>query len=157
MDNFPGRYHVPSAKYQSKIIKLVRVLSKLVVCKLHVCTANRTLIHTVTIYAKPRVSALGQPLQKRSPASDWADPQIPRRSIGKRHHSGDDVCGGSCVWVDGTFHTIPTVGNVRSGSFLFPPKSFLLRPKLFQTQTVVELLMSIHMHNLQMMAILHIP
>ncbi len=28
----------------------------------------------------------------------------------------------SCVWVDSTFCTIPTVGILRGGSFLFPPK-----------------------------------
>ncbi len=88
----------------------------------------------LTIYVKPSVCTLGQPLQKRLPASDRADPQISRRSWGKRHYHGDDVCGGSCVCVDGTFRTIPTVGNLRSGSFSFPPESFLLPPELFRTQ-----------------------
>jgi hypothetical protein len=55
------------------------------------------------IYVKPIITALGQPIRKRLPASDRADPQIPHRSRGKRHHHGDDVCVGSCVCVDGTF------------------------------------------------------
>jgi hypothetical protein len=96
----------------------------------------------LAIYVKPSVSALGQPLPKRLPASDQADPQISRRIRGKRHHHGDDVCGGSCVSVDGTFRTIPTLGNLWSGSFLFPPESFLLPPELFRTQIVVKLLRS---------------
>ncbi len=45
------------------------------------------------IYIKPSVYALGQPLGKRSPASDWAYPKIPSRKRGKRHHHGGDVCG----------------------------------------------------------------
>jgi hypothetical protein len=73
------------------------------------------------IYVKPSVSALVQPLWKRLPASDRVDPQISHRSRGKRHHHGDDVCGGSCVYVDGTFHTIPTVEILRSGIFSFRP------------------------------------
>ena len=32
-------------------------------------------------------------------------------------HHGDDVCGGSCVVVRQIIHTIPTVGNLRVGSF----------------------------------------
>jgi hypothetical protein len=45
------------------------------------------------IYIKPSVYALGQPLWKMSPVSDWAYPKIPRRWRGKRHHHGGDVCG----------------------------------------------------------------
>ena len=71
----------------------------------------------LTIYIKPSVSALGQPFWKRLPASDRADPQIPRGSRGKWHHHGDDVCGGSCGRVKGTFRTIPTIENLWSGSF----------------------------------------
>jgi hypothetical protein len=89
------------------------------------------------------VTALGQPLRKRLPASDWADPQILRRSRGKRQHHGDDVCGGSFVCVDGTFRAIPTVGILRSGSFSFPPESFLLPPELFRTQIGVKLFNSL--------------
>ena len=37
-------------------------------------------------------------------------------------HHGDDVCGGSYVGHQQNFGTIPTVGKLRSGSFLFPPK-----------------------------------
>jgi len=92
----------------------------------------------LTIYYKSSVSALGQPLRKRLPASDWADPQILRRSRGKRHHHGDDVCGGSCVCVDGTFRTIPTVGNLWSRSILLPPE-------LFRTQIGVKLLIVSHL------------
>ena len=96
----------------------------------------------LTIYVKSSIATLGQPLRKRLPASDCADPQILHRSRGKRHHHGDDVCGRSCVCVDGTFRTIPSVGNLWSGSFLFPPKSFLLPPELFRTQIGVKLLKS---------------
>ena len=46
-------------------------------------------------------------------------------------HHGDDVCGGSCVAAGLNSHTIPTVGNLRSKSFLFLPKSVLLA-----TQTI---------------------
>jgi len=95
---------------------------------------------SLTIYVKSSVTALGQPLWKRLPVSDWADPQILRRSRGKQHHHGDDVCGGSCVCVDSTFRIIPTVGNIRRGSFLFPPRGFLLPPELFRTQIGVKLL-----------------
>ena len=97
-----------------------------------------------TIYAKSSITALGQPFRKRLPVSDWADPQILCRSRGKRHHHVDDVCGGSCVCVDCTFRTIPTVGNLRSGSFSFPPESFLLPPELFRTQMGVKLLTPIY-------------
>ncbi len=47
----------------------------------------------LTIYIKPSVYTLGQPLRKRSPMSDRAYPKIPRRRRGKRHHPGGDVCG----------------------------------------------------------------
>jgi len=33
----------------------------------------------------------------------------------------------SCVRVDGTFRTIPTVGILRGGSFLFPPKPIAVK------------------------------
>ncbi len=56
------------------------------------------------------------------------------------HHHGDDVCGASCVCGDGTFCTISSGGNLQSGSFLFPPESFLLPPELSRTQIGVELL-----------------
>ena len=76
----------------------------------------------LTVYIKHSVSALGRPLWKRLLALDWADPQIPCSSRSKWHHHGDDVCGVSCVRVDGTFHTIPTIENLRSGSFLILPE-----------------------------------
>ncbi len=47
---------------------------------------------------KPRISALGQPLLKRLPASDRADPSIPCHRRGKRLHHGGDVCGLLCWW-----------------------------------------------------------
>ena len=37
--------------------------------------------------------------------------------------------GGVVLIVDETFRTIPNVGDLRSGSFLFPPESFLLPPE----------------------------
>jgi hypothetical protein len=106
------------------------------------------------IYVKPSISALRQPLRKRLPTLDQADPQISRRSRGKRHYHGDDVCGGSCVCVDGTLCPIPTVGNLRSGSFLLPPESFLLPPELFRTQIVVKLLI-IRCSSFNYVALLH--
>ncbi len=41
---------------------------------------------------------------------------------GQMEHHGDDVCGGSCVDSQRISGTIPTVGNLRGGSFLFPSK-----------------------------------
>ena len=41
---------------------------------------------------------------------------------GKRHHHGGDVCGLVVLGVDGSLRTIPTVENLRGGSFLFPPE-----------------------------------
>jgi hypothetical protein len=35
---------------------------------------------------------------------------------------GNDVCGGSCVDAQRNYCTIPTVGNLRGGSFLFLPE-----------------------------------
>jgi hypothetical protein len=74
------------------------------------------------IYIKPSVCALGQPLRKRLPASYRVYPKIPRRRRGKRHHHGGDVCGLVVLGVDGSFRTIPTVENLRGGSFWFPPE-----------------------------------
>jgi hypothetical protein len=37
--------------------------------------------------------------------------------------------GGVVLIVDGTFRTIPTVGELRSGSFSFSPESFLSPPE----------------------------
>jgi hypothetical protein len=53
---------------------------------------------------------------------DWADPWIPCRRRGKRFHHGGDVCGIVVSVVDGTFHTIPTIGKLRSKIFLFLPE-----------------------------------
>ena len=44
------------------------------------CCDNQVIL---LFYTKPRVIALNQPLLKRLPASDWADPQIPRCGRGK--------------------------------------------------------------------------
>ena len=33
----------------------------------------------LTIYIKPSIIALGQPLQTRLPTLDWVDPQCPKR------------------------------------------------------------------------------
>jgi hypothetical protein len=37
--------------------------------------------------------------------------------------------GVAVLIVDGTVRTIPTIGTLWSGSFSFPPESFLLPPK----------------------------
>jgi len=76
----------------------------------------------LTIYIKPSVCALGQPLGKRLPALDRAYPKIPRCRRGKRCHHGGDVCGLVVLGVDGSFRTIPTVENLWGGSFWFPPE-----------------------------------
>jgi hypothetical protein len=57
------------------------------------------------INTKPSLSAPGQPLWKRLPALDRADPLIPchRRSKGLRH--GGDVCGLLC-WRWTVFSTL---------------------------------------------------
>ena len=74
------------------------------------------------IFIKPNVCAFGQPLWKRSPASDRAYPKIPRRRRGEQHHHGGDVCELVVLGVDGTFRTIPTVGILRGETFSFPPE-----------------------------------
>jgi hypothetical protein len=58
------------------------------------------------------------------PSSDRAYPKLPRRRRSKRYHHGGDVCGLVVLGVDGTLHTIPTVGILRGGSFVFPPESY---------------------------------
>jgi len=52
--------------------------------------------------------------------------------MGQTEHHGDDVCGGSFVDAWWNSCTISTVGNLQSGSFLFPSKCFW-------TQIVVKL------------------
>jgi len=47
----------------------------------------------LTIKMKPSVITLGQPLWKRFPAADCADPLIPRPRRGEPLHHGGDVCG----------------------------------------------------------------
>ena len=56
--------------------------------------------------------------------SDRAYPKIPRRRRGKRHHHGGDVCGLIVLGVDGSFRTIPTVENLRGGSFCSRPNPY---------------------------------
>jgi hypothetical protein len=84
------------------------------------------------ICIKPSELALSQPLRKRSPASDQAYPTIPRRRRSKRHHHGGDVCGLVVLGVDGTFHTIPTVGILRGESFFVPARTQIV-VKLFNS------------------------
>jgi len=81
----------------------------------------------LTIYIKPSICALGQPLRKRLPASDRAYPKIPRRRRGKRHHYGGDVCGLVVLGVDVTFRTIPYEVGV------FVPAQTLIVVKLLTT------------------------
>jgi len=40
------------------------------------------------------------------------------------HHHGDDVCGGSCVGARRNSSTIPTIENLRGGSFSFLPEPY---------------------------------
>ncbi len=65
---------------------------------------------------------------------------------GQTGHHGDDDCGGSCVGPWWNFRTIPSVGNLRSGSFSFPLERFLLPPELFRTRIAVKLLMTKILH-----------
>ena len=78
----------------------------------------------IYIKPKPSVSALEQLLWKKLPVPDREDPQIPHCSRGKRHHHGDDVCGASCVRVDGTFPTIPIVKTYGVGVFCSSPNPY---------------------------------
>ena len=57
----------------------------------------------LSIYIKPRISALARPLLNRLPASNREYPQISRRRRGKQHHHGDDVCGIDVVGLKGFF------------------------------------------------------
>jgi hypothetical protein len=42
-------------------------------------------------------------------------------------HHGDDVWGGSCVGARRNSSTIPTIENLRGGSFLFLPEPLLVK------------------------------
>ena len=68
------------------------------------------------IYINPIQSVLAQPLLKWLPAFDRAYPKIPRRRRGKR------CLWVSCVRVESTFRTIPTVAILRGESFSFLPE-----------------------------------
>jgi hypothetical protein len=52
---------------------------------------------------------------------------IPRRRRGKQHHHGGDVCGLVVLGVDGTFHTIPTVGILWGESFFFARATLVVK------------------------------
>jgi hypothetical protein len=76
----------------------------------------------LSIDVKPRLSALCQTLRMAAHASDWGD-LLNKCCRGRQtEQHGDDVCGGSCVVVRLITRTIPTIGNLRGGSFSFPPK-----------------------------------
>ena len=72
----------------------------------------------LTIYMEPHDSALGQPLRMAAHALDWGDSLNRHRRGGKRSTMVMMFVGGSCVVVQRIIHTIPTVGNLRVGSFL---------------------------------------
>ena len=55
-------------------------------------------------------------------ALDWGDSLNRRRRGGKRSTMVMMFVGGSCVVVRGIIDTIPTVRNLRGGSFSFPPE-----------------------------------
>ncbi len=46
---------------------------------------------------------------------------------GQTEHHGDDVYGGSCVDARRISGTLPTLGNLRGGSFSFPPEPLLVK------------------------------
>jgi len=85
-----------------------------------ICWKHYTVI--LTIHIKPRVCTLGQLLQKRLPALDQEDPQIPHRIRGKWHHHSDNAFrwGCACAWRHSRT-IIPTIEKLWGGSFLFPP------------------------------------
>ncbi len=85
----------------------------------------------LSICIKPRGSALGQPLRKRLPALDWADPSILWYRRGEQLHHGGDVCGFFVLVVDGTFLTIPTIGILWGGRF--PSRQNLIAVKLLKS------------------------
>jgi hypothetical protein len=83
----------------------------------------------LTICIKPSVCALGQPLRKRSPASDQMYPKIPRRRRGKQRHHGGDVCG------------LVVLGSMVLSVLFLPYKSYGARVFVpAETQIVVKLL-----------------
>ena len=90
----------------------------------------------IYIKPKPSVSALEQLLWKKLPVPDREDPQIPHCSRGKRHHHGDDVCGASCVRVDGTFPTIPIVKTYGVGVFCSSPNPYRGKAKAVNNKRV---------------------
>jgi hypothetical protein len=73
------------------------------------------------IRIKPRISALGQALRMAAHLSNWGDPLNLRRRGGKRVTIVTMFVRGSCVDARRNLSTIPTVGNLRGGSFSFRP------------------------------------
>ena len=72
----------------------------------------------LSIYIKPTLRPFDQTLPMAAHASDWGQFIESTPLGGQTVHHGDDVCGGRCVVVRRIIHTIPTVGNLRVGSFL---------------------------------------
>jgi hypothetical protein len=62
-------------------------------------------------------------------ALDWGVSLNQRRRGGKLNTIMMMFVGGVVLIIDGTFRTTPTVEDIQSGSFSFPPESFLLPPK----------------------------
>ena len=58
---------------------------------------NTSISVILSIYIKPRLSLLGQPLRMAAHTSDWDDSLNRHHRGGQMEHHGDDVCEGSYV------------------------------------------------------------
>ena len=87
---------------------------------------NYTVILSISI--RPWVTALGQPFWMAVHASDWGDALNQHGRGGKQNTMVMMFVGIVVLIVDGTFCTIPTVANLRSGSFRSRWKVFCYHP-----------------------------
>ena len=77
----------------------------------------------LTIRIKPSITALGQLFRMAAHISDWGDSFNQCRT----EHDGDDVCRGGCVGARRNSRIIPTIENLRGGSFSFPPEPIVVK------------------------------
>ena len=87
---------------------------------------NYTVILSISI--RPWVTALGQPFWMAVHASDWGDSLNQHGRGGKQNTMVMMFVGIVVLIVDGTFCTIPTVANLRSGSFRSRRRVFCYHP-----------------------------
>jgi hypothetical protein len=83
------------------------------------CRNNQIALLFYRIKQNPAIT-LDQPQQMAAHMSDWGDSSNQRRRGGKRHTLMMFVGGG--VGDRRNSRTIPTVENLRGGSFSFPPE-----------------------------------